>query len=144
MEEMIISCYIKIIWGNNNFIKYFKYNIEKYIVTTFYDDLKSVAEVSDKVKCFLNEKGIIINKISLRHHYDVNKLYKLLRELSLSNHDTLSSLFLFSNLQKQILEIKDKIGIMERSIKLLENYIIQYTICIKNYNKKIKAIKLLL
>ena len=129
-------------WGNNNFIKYFKY--EKYIVTAFYDNLNSVAEVSDKVKYFLKEKGIKIDIISLRHHYDVNKLYKLLRELSLSNHDTLSSLFLFSNLQKQILEIKDKIGIMERSIRLLENYIIQYTICIKNYNKKIKAIKLLL
>lgn len=131
-------------WGNNDFIKYFKYNIEKYIVTAFYDNLKSVAEVSDKVKYFLKEKGIIINKISLRHHDDVSKLYKLLRELSVSNHDTWSSLFLFSNLQKQILEMKDEIDIVDRSIRLLENYALQYEIAIKNYYSKKDAISILL
>lgn len=131
-------------WGNNDFIKYFKYNIEKYIVTAFYDNLKSVAEVSDKVKYFLKEKGIKINKISLRHHDDVSKLYKLLRELSVSNHDTWSSLFLFSSLQKQILEMKDEIDIMDRSIRLLENYALQYEIAIKNYYSKKDAISILL
>ena len=121
-----------------------KYNIEKYIVTAFYDNLKSVAEVSDKVKYFLKEKGIRINKISLRHHDDVSKLYKLLRELSVSNHDTWSSLFLFSSLQKQILEMKDEIDIMDRSIRLLENYALQYEIAIKNYYSKKDAISILL
>ena len=128
--------------GKNDFIKYFKYNIEKYIVTAFYDNLKSVTEVSDKVKYFLKEKGIKINKISLRHHDDVSKLYKLLRELSVSNHDTWSSLFLFSSLQKQILEMKDEIDIMDRSIRLLENYALQYEIAIKNYYRNKRQIKI--
>lgn len=39
-------------WGNNDFIKYYKYNIKKYIVTSFYDNLKSIVEVNDKVKYF--------------------------------------------------------------------------------------------
>ena len=129
-------------WGNNDFIKYFKYDIEKYIVTAFYDNLKS--EVSDKVKYFLKEKGIIINKISLRHHDDVSKLYKLLRELSVSNYDIWSSLFLFSSLQKQILEMKDEIDIVDRSIRLLENYALQYEITIKNYYSKKDALCILL
>ena len=128
--------------GKNDFIKYFKYNIEKYIVTAFYDNLKSVTEVSDKVKYFLKEKGIKINKISLRHHDDVSKLYKLLRELSVSNHDTWSSLFLFSSLQKQILEMKDEIDIMDCSIRLLENYALQYEIAIKNYYTNKRQIKI--
>lgn len=128
--------------GKNDFIKYFKYNIEKYIVTAFYDNLKSVTEVSDKVKYFLKEKGIKINKISLRHHDDVSKLYKLLRELSVSNHDTWSSLFLFSSLQKQILEMKDEIDIVDRSIRLLENYALQYEIAIKNYYRNKRQIKI--
>ena len=128
--------------GKNDFIKYFKYNIEKYIVTAFYDNLKSVTEVSDKVKYFLKEKGIKINKISLRHHDDVSKLYKLLRELSVSNHDTWSSLFLFSSLQKQILEMKDEIDIMDCSIRLLENYALQYEIAIKNYYRNKRQIKI--
>ena len=117
-------------------------NISPSIV--FYDNLKSVVEVSDKVKYFLKEKGIIINKISLRHHDDVSKLYKLLRELSVSNHDTWSSLFLFSSLQKQILEMKDEIDIVDRSIRLLENYALQYEITIKNYYSKKDAISILL
>ncbi len=131
-------------WGNNDFIKYYKYNMKKYIVTPFYENLKSIVEVSDKVKYFLKEKGIDMKKVSLRHYDDVNKLYEILRELSASNPSTWSLLFLFDSLKKQILEMKDEVDIKHRSMRLLENYALQYEITIKNYYSKKDAISILL
>ena len=85
-----------------------------------------------------------MKKVSLRHYDDVNKLYEILRELSASNPSTWSLLFLFSSLRNQILEMKDEVDIKHRSMKLLENYAIQYEMTIKNYYSKKDAISILL
>lgn len=131
-------------WGNNDNIPYFKYNIKKYIITPFYDNLKSIVKISDNVEYFLKEKNIKINKIDLKKEKDVNKLYELLRELSVCNPSAWCSLFLFRGLQDQIVEMKNEPNIEYRSIKMLENYAIQYEIAIKNYYEKKDAIGILL
>ncbi len=100
--------------------------------------------ISDKVKNFLKEKDIKMNKVSLRHYDDVCKLYEILRELSISNPSTWSLLFLFNSIERQILAIKDEDNIGQRSIRLLENYALQYEIAIENYYSKKDAISILL
>ncbi len=140
-EEFLLS---KNYWGNNDFIDYYKYNIKKYIITSFYNNLKSIAMVSDKVKKFLKEKDIKMNKVSLRHYDDVCKLYEILRELSISNPSTWSLLFLFNSIERQILAIKDEDDVRQISIRLLKNYALQYEIAIENYYSKKDAISILL
>ena len=82
-----------------------------------------------------------MKKVSLRHYDGVNKLYEILHELSAIKW---SLLFLFSSLKNQILEMKDEVDIKHLSMKLLENYAIQYEMTIKNYYSKKDAISILL
>ena len=131
-------------WGDNNNMCYFMSSIKKYVVYNFYDNLCILSKNNTKIKLFLENKKLDIYEVDLSNDDDVDRLYELLRELALCNAKEWNILFLFSSIRDSINKIEYEKNSDYVKLSVIENYIIQYTICIKNYNKKIKAIKLLL
>ena len=123
---------------------YFMSSIKKYVVYNFYDNLCILSKNNTKIKLFLENKKLDIYEVDLSNDDVVDRLYELLRELALCNAKEWNILFLFSSIRDSINKIEYEKNSDYVKLSVIENYIIQYTICIKNYNKKIKAIKLLL
>lgn len=77
---------------------YFMSSIKRYVVYNFYDNL-----------CILSKnKKLDIYKIDLSNDNDVDRLYKLLRELVLCNANEWNMLFLFSSIRDSIKKINTK------------------------------------
>lgn len=131
-------------WGDNNNMCYFMSSIKRYVVYNFYDNLCILSKNNTKIELFLKNKKLDIYEMDLSNDDDVDRLYELLRELALCNANEWNMLFLFSSIRDSINKIEYEENSDYVKLSIIENYIIQYTICIKNYNKKIKAIKLLL
>ena len=140
-NEFLLS---KKYWGDNNNICYFMSSIKRYVVYNFYDNLCILSKNNTIIELFLKNMKLDIYKMDLSNDNDVGRLYELLRELALCNANEWNMLFLFSSIRDSIKKIEYEENSDYIKVAIIENYIIQYTICIKNYNKKIKAIKLLL
>lgn len=93
----------------------------------------------------------IIDKIWRYKFFDneyVNKIYRLLRELSLGSNNEWCCYFLFKYYKNDIRktnELENNSEVRENQIKcILENYAVQYEIAIENYEKKKDGISILL
>ncbi|MDD2494528.1 MAG: hypothetical protein PHE29_04970 [Tissierellia bacterium] len=133
-------------WGNNDFIPYFKYNIKKFVITGFYNNLKILADESLDIKTLLMQEKIKINKISLRHIKDIDKLYKLLKSITICNANKYCLLYLFSDFNITVDDIKKTYKFtINKSIKINKSqYIMQWEMIIKNYHSKKDAISCIL
>lgn len=132
---------------NKNALNY-KYNFKKMIISAFVENLKVLSKISKKVDDFLKIKKININKMNLQKEKDVNKIYRLLRELSLGSNNEWCCYFLFKYYKNDIRktnELENNSEVRENQIKcILENYAVQYEIAIENYEKKKDGISILL
>lgn len=133
-------------WGDNNFIPYFKYNIKRFVITGFYNNIKTLIDESKDIKELIRFEKININKISLKHIKDVDKLYKLLKFLTLCNSNKYCLLYLFTDFNTSVNEIKETSNFtMNKVIKAnKKQYILQWEMIIKNYYKKKDAIPYIL
>lgn len=133
-------------WGDNSFIPYFKYNIKKIIVTGFYNNIKMLIDESEDIKGLLKIEKINFDKISLKQKKDVDKLYNLLKYLTVANSNKYCLLYLFTDFDVSVNEI---IKTYELTTKKVVNankkhYIIQWEMIIKNYYIKKDAISYIL
>lgn len=87
---------------------YFMSSIKRYVVYNFYDNLCILSKNNTKIELFLKNKKLDIYKIDLSNDNDVDRLYKLLRELVLCNANEWNMLFLFSSIRDSIQKINTK------------------------------------
>lgn len=87
---------------------YFMSSIKRYVVYNFYDNLCILSKNNTKIELFLKNKKLDIYKIDLSNDNDVDRLYKLLRELVLCNANEWNMLFLFSSIRDSIKKINTK------------------------------------
>ena len=104
-NEFLLS---KKYWDDNNNMCYFMSSIKRYVVYNFYDNLCILSKNNTKIELFLKNKKLDIYKIDLSNDNDVDRLYKLLRELVLCNANEWNMLFLFSSIRDSIKKINTK------------------------------------
>lgn len=133
-------------WGNNYYIPYFEYNIKKFILTGFYNNLKILVSKSPQVNKLLKNKSINIKKISLNNKNNVTDLYNLLIALSLCNSNQFSLLYLFEDFNNSVNKLHNSYKTdTNKSLEIMEKqFIIQWEIIIGNYEKKKDAISYIL
>lgn len=135
-------------YGNNKNVEKYKFNFKKMIISAFVENLRVLSKISRKLDDFLKRKKININKMNLKKEKDVNKFYKLLRELSLGSNNEWCCYFLFKHYRDDIRnanELEDNNEVKRNQIQsILKNYAVQYEIAIENYNKKKDGIDILL
>lgn len=118
-------------WGDNAYIPYFTFNIRKFIVQGFYENIKILFPV---YKELFKENGIS-NKLNLKKEKDLEKIYYFLKDILWCNYDYFGNYFLFLNMK--IYDEKILINDSKKQELTFNYYKQQWDTMISNYNKKI-------
>ncbi|MDO5569373.1 MAG: hypothetical protein Q4G04_04610 [bacterium] len=125
-------------WGDNNFIPYYQFNMKKVIVENMYDNIKFVYNKNQK---FFKGVGIN-NRLSLKNSKSIDVLFDFMKKLIWCNPDEFALFYVFDSYKKSINEIEKNGKTTEEITDYVQNnYYIQWSRLIENYQEKITLIE---
>lgn len=142
MIQMILETQIpefllaKKYWGDNSFIPYYQFNINKTIIYNFYISLQRIYEHID-VNILKNNH--INKKMNLDSPSDVKTILKFMQLLAITNFHDYSIMYLFYNYDeffKQFKERYSKKDDHEIEEILIRNFVNHFDMLFDNFNKK--------
>lgn len=94
--------------GNNDFIDYFNYNLNRLITYNFYKNLKLLSKHSKIINQFFKNKKLNININLINTSDGLNRLLKYLKMLCIANVKNVNHVLLFENINVYITDMQQK------------------------------------